>query len=296
MHTAHQVVPHLWFDRQAKEAAEFYATVFPDSRVHSVTTLANTPSGDTDIVIFDLYGHRFQAISAGPMFTFTPAISFSVLCDTAEEVDQMVNALSDGGTMLMPLATYPFNPRYAWLNDRYGVSWQVSVARENAAGRRITPTLMFTDQAGRAEEAIQHYTALFPHSQITHLHRYSEGAGANAPGTVQFAAFNLSGQPFAAMDSAEMHDFTFNEAVSLIVYCETQAQIDHYWDGLSAEPNAEMCGWLKDRFGVSWQIIPIAMDAMIASDDAEKVGRVTTAFLQMKKFDLAVLEQAYNEG
>lgn len=291
-HTAHQIVPHLWFDTQAKEAAEFYAAVIPDSRILSVTTIPGTPSGDMDVVMFDLYGQRFQAISAGPQFTFTPAISFAVTCDTAEQVDSLVNALGDGGTMLVPLDAYPFNPRFAWFNDRYGLSWQVSVGPADATGRRITPTLMFTsDQVGKAEEAVQLYTSLFPDSQIAHLRHYGEGAAPNAPGTLEYAAFTLAGQPLGAMDSNVGHDFTFNEAVSLIVYCDTQEQIDHYWDGLSADPAAEMCGWLKDRFGVSWQVVPVAMDAMMMDTDAEKVARVMEAVLQMKKLDLAALQR-----
>ena len=286
------IVPHLWFDRQAKEAAALYTGVFSDSRLVSVTTLHDTPSGDVDTVQLDLCGQRFQFISAGPLFKFTPAISFRVDCATPAAVDALWAALAEGGSALMPLGAYPFSERYGWLEDRYGVSWQLMAT--GAAQQRITPAFMFTNaQCGKAEEAIRFYCSLFPDSQVDSVLRYGSDEPPDAPGTVKQAAFTLAGQAFAAMDSAYAHDFNFNEAVSLMVYCETQAEIDRYWQALSAVPEAEQCGWLKDRYGVSWQIVPAAMDAMLADPDPQKAARVTAAFLPMKKFDLAALERAY---
>jgi predicted 3-demethylubiquinone-9 3-methyltransferase (glyoxalase superfamily) len=149
-----RIVPHLWYDKEAKEAAEFYVSVFPDSQMVNVTTLNDTPSGEVDIVSFELFGQPFMAISAGPLFKF-------------------------------------------------------------------------------------------------------------------------------------------NESISFMVYCETQDEIDDYWEKLSADPEAEQCGWLKDRFGLSWQIVPARMDELLTSGTAEQVARVTQAFLPMKKLDIAALEAAY---
>ena len=151
-----RIVPHLWFDKEAKEAAEFYCSVFPDSKVTDITTLRDTPSGDADVVSFTLSGQPFMAISAGPLFKF-------------------------------------------------------------------------------------------------------------------------------------------NESISFIVRCETQKEIDHYWEALSAVPEAEQCGWLKDKYGLSWQIVPTAMEKMMRDKDAARLARVTQAFLKMKKFDLAALQKAYDE-
>lgn len=151
----HKIVPHLWFDKEAKEAADFYCSIFPDSRITSITTLPNTPSGDCDVVSFTLSGQPFMAISAGPLFKF-------------------------------------------------------------------------------------------------------------------------------------------NESISFMVYCETQAELDYYWEKLSAVPEVEQCGWLKDKYGLSWQIVPTIMDRMMADQDPERLARVTQAFLKMKKFDLAALQRAYD--
>jgi predicted 3-demethylubiquinone-9 3-methyltransferase (glyoxalase superfamily) len=117
----------------------------------------------------------------------------------------------------------------------------------------------------------------------------------NKEGTVMHGVVTLAGQDFFAMDSAKEHNFKFNEAISFIVNCEDQKEIDYYWDKLSAVPEAEQCGWLKDKFGVSWQIVPTAMNKMMAGGDKARMDRVTKAFLKMKKFDIAELERAAEE-
>lgn len=152
-----KIVPHLWYDKEAKEAAEFYCSIFPDSKITNITTLHDTPSGDCDIVSFELSGEPFMAISAGPLFKF-------------------------------------------------------------------------------------------------------------------------------------------NESISFIVYCDTQEQIDYYWKKLSADPKAEMCGWLKDKYGLSWQITPAGMDEMMRNGSKEQIAHVTQAFLKMKKFDIAELHKAYERA
>ncbi len=266
-----KTTPHLWFDTQAVEAAEFYVATFPDSQLTDVITLRDTPSGDTDVVSFELIGQRFQAISAGPLFTFNPSVSFLVACDTGEEVDALWNDLSAGGTGLMPLDSYPFSPRYGWTEDRYGLSWQIMHAGDREVAQRITPTLMFVgDVCGKAEEAVRFYTSVFPDSEIGDTLRYGLDDAPDAEGTIQHAGFVLAGQRFAAMDSAHGHDFGFNEAISFMVHCDTQEEIDRYWEALSAVPEAEQCGWLKDRYGLSWQIVPSAMDRMMRTATEEQ--------------------------
>jgi predicted 3-demethylubiquinone-9 3-methyltransferase (glyoxalase superfamily) len=289
-----QITPHLWFDTEAVEAAEFYSSTFPDSRVTNVTTIYDTPSGDTDIVSFELMGQPFMAISAGPLFKFTPAVSFLISCTTKEQVDTLWARLSAGGSVLMPLDSYPFSERYGWTADRYGLSWQLMLAGEEQGGQRITPTLMFVGEVcGKAEEAIKFYTSVFPNSKLGPILRYGKDEQPDREGTIKHASFLLEGQEYAAMDSARGHDFGFNEAISFLVGCETQEEIDRYWDSLSAVPEAEQCGWLKDRYGLSWQVVPSAMDEMLRTGTKEQVARVTEAFLKMKKFDLAELRRAY---
>lgn len=194
----------------------------------------------------------------------------------------------------MDLGAYPFSERYGWTEDRYGLSWQIIHVGEREITQRITPTLMFVGEVcGKAEEAITFYTSLFPKSKVGHVLRYGPDEDPDVEGTIKHASFWLAGQEFAAMDSARDHGFTFNEAISFMVSCDTQEEIDYYWDSLSAVPEAEQCGWLKDRYGLSWQVVPSSMDEMLRTGTMEQIARVTQAFLEMRKFDIAELQSAY---
>lgn len=289
-----RITPHLWYDKEAVEAAELYSAIFPGSKVTNVSEITDTPSGDCDIVSFELLGQPFQAISAGPHFRFTPAVSFLVRCATPEQVDGFWNELSQDGSALMPLDAYPFSDRYGWTTDRYGLSWQVMHDARGEIDQAIVPTLMFVgDVCGKAEEAAEHYTSIFPESRIEHVDRYGKADEPDQPGTVRHLYLSLDGYKLAAMDSAHEHNFGFNEAISFMVACETQEEIDHYWDALSAVPEAEQCGWLKDGFGLSWQVVPTALEEVLSQGTEEQSARVVQAFLKMKKFEIAELRRAY---
>ncbi|WP_119717959.1 VOC family protein [Cognatilysobacter tabacisoli] len=299
------ITPHLWFDTHAREAAEFYCTVFPGSRIESVVRLHDTPSGECDVVSFVLHGQPFMAISAGPMFTFNPSVSFIVTFDPSrdplarEQLDAAWARLSDGGQALMPLDAYPFSPRYGWVQDRYGLSWQLRLADPAGEPRpAILPALMFTgDVHGRAEEAGEFYRSVFDGSRAGQLVRYPDGtppdaAGAEMAGRVMYSDFRLDQTWFAAMDSGAMHPFGFNEAVSFVVTCRDQAEIDRHWARLSSVPEAEQCGWCKDRYGLSWQVTALALERLMTSGDRALVDRVTQALLGMHKLDVSAIESA----
>lgn len=297
-----KITPHLWFDKEAKEAAELYTSVIPNSKIANVRTLHNTPSGDCDMVSFELSGQAFMAISAGPLYKFNPSVSFHVKCKAKDEVDSIFESLSSGGKVLMPLGSYPFSDRYGWLEDKYGLSWQVILAGERETKQRISPVLLFAGKVcGKTEEAINYYAEVFKNSpagatgstNVNILARYGRGEEPDREGAVRYASFTLLGQEFGAMDSAREHKFAFNEAISFMVPCDTQGEIDYFWERLSADPKAGQCGWLKDRYGLSWQITPTIMKEMLAGNDQERTARVTQAFLKMKKFDIDALKQAY---
>lgn len=284
---------HIWFDTQAVEAAKFYTTVF-DAEIEFINKLHNTPSGDTDIVGLRIEDAMFQFISAGPYFKPNPSISFTVACASETEAETFWKKLSDGGKVLMEYGDYPFATKYGWCEDKYGVSWQISYAKDQEATQRVTPSFLFVGEvAGKAEEAMKLYTSIFPASGIDFVSRYGENPGPDKPEHVNYGSFHLVNQGFVAMDSAMEHKFGFTEGISIIVYCKDQEEIDKYWSALSAVPEAEQCGWLKDTFGVSWQIVPVHMDKMMSSEDEDAKQRVTQAFLKMKKFDIAKLEAAF---
>ena len=303
-----KIIPHLWFDKQATEAAAFYISVFPESGVGHTTLLRNTPSGDCDLVSFTLWGQEFMAISAGPLFPFNPSVSFIVNYDpllfggdtddaveeARKELDKAWAQLSEGGKVLMPPDAYPFSKRYGWLQDKYGVSWQLMLT--DPAGEQrppIVPSLMFTgDKAGKAEEALRFYCDVFKEAQLGNLHHYPAGMAPDKEGTIMYGDCKLEDKWFAAMDSAREHGFGFNESVSFMVNCKDQAEIDYYWEKLSAVPEAEQCGWIKDKYGVSWQITSAEMERMMQEGTEEQVGRIVQAFLPMKKLDIAQIKAA----
>ena len=241
-----------------------------------------------------------MSISAGPLFKFNPSISFMINFDPSQDkdaktrIDTVWNKLAEGGKVLMPLDKYPFSERYGWVEDRYGLSWQLILTNPEGEERPLVlPSLMFVgDMYGKAEEASDFYLSIFGDSKRGAIARYGREDAPNKEGAVMFTDFKLEGQWFAAMDSAGEHDFAFNEAISFMVHCDTQEEIDYYWEKLSAVPEAEQCGWLKDKYGLSWQIVPAALGELMGSGDEQKNARVTQAFLKMKKFDIAKLIEA----
>lgn len=293
-----KIVPSLWFDKEAEEAARFYISLFKNSEIRETSHYSEAGQeihgqepGSVLTVDYALDGYRFTALNGGPTFKFNPSISFFANCQTEEEVNTLWEQLSEGGSVLMPLQKYPFSQRYGWLSDRYGLSWQISVAEGWTAP--IIPSLMFVgDRAGKAEEAIKFYTSVFSDAKVGDLFRYSAGQEPDREGTVAYGPFTLAGQDFAAMDSAQAHEFGFNEAISFIVNCKDQAEVDYFWQKLSAVPESEQCGWLKDKFGVSWQIVPTVLNELLTDPDQARADRAMEAMLEMKKLDIAELQAA----
>lgn len=295
MQITRKIVPHLWYDTQAREAADWYCSIFPDARITHITPLHDTPSGDAEVVNFILAGQPFMAISAGPHFSFNPSISFMVNCSTADEVDRLWDALSaDARQVLFPLDAYPWSPRYGWLADKYGLNWQI--IRVSAIKQKIMPCCLFVgDVFGRAEEALHFYQTVFTHHQIGELYRFSDMQDNSAPGmAIAYVDIQLEDLWMVLMDGPGEHHYAFNEAISFVVHADTQQEIDSYWQKLSAIPEAEQCGWCKDKFGISWQVVPTVLDEMMRKGNAEQIRRLTRAFLQMKKMDIEALQKAYS--
>lgn len=298
-----KIVPHLWFDHQAEEAAEFYISIFGENSgikdrtyyTEAGQDIHGMGEGALMTVDFELTGYKIIALNAGPHFHFTPAISFYVTCETETEVDELWNKLSEDGKTMMPLKKYGWSEKYGWVKDKYGLTWQVSLGKlKDVHGQKIIPSLMYVSKEGEAEEAINLYTSLFEDSNITGILKY--GANEDQPeDSVMHAQFQLNNdEVFMAMDSAPEHaDFTFNEAISLLVECKNQKEIDYFWEKLSADPKAEQCGWLKDKFGVSWQVVPGGMNEMMNAGDPEKAKRAMNAMLKMKKLDIQKLQGAF---
>lgn len=275
------IYPCLWFDGNAKEAAEFYCAAIKNSKITTDTPM---------VVMFEISGKKVMGLNGGPRFRINPSISFFILCESVNETNDLWDKLIDGGKALMPINKYPWSERYGWVQDKFGMTWQVSVVNKEGDKQQLTPSMLFTgNQFGKAEEAIHLYISLFKNSEINPLILYQED-DPNA-GKVMYSEFKLNGYPMIAMDGPGEHGNSFNEGVSIVVNCDTQEEIDHYWNKLIADGGEEsMCGWLKDKFGVSWQIVPSILGELMT--DPKRSDRVIQAFLKMKKFDIEKLLQA----
>jgi predicted 3-demethylubiquinone-9 3-methyltransferase (glyoxalase superfamily) len=273
--------PFLWFDDQARAVADFYVATFPDARL-----LGGSPM----VVSVEVGGLKFSLLNGGPQFKVDPSISFFYNCGTEAEIDRLWDALSREGTVLMPLDAYPFAKKYAWVADKFGVNWQL-ILPSAPPRQKVFPSLMFTRAVcGRAEEALRFYTSVFKDSSVGTLSRYGAGQAPEREGNLNYGEFSLGGQWFTVMDSAQPHQFGFSEGISLYVRCENQGEIDYFWSRLSEGGSESQCGWLKDRFGVSWQVVPRVLEELMA--DPARSKRVIDAFMKMKKFDIAGLLKA----
>lgn len=284
-----KIVPSLWFDHNAKEAADFYISIFADSKINATSYYPKTEeqgladfqkdlAGKVLTVDFELSGYNFLAINADATFKPNPAISFFYSTNSKEEANELWKKLSRDGKTLMELGEYPFSKYYGWIQDKYGFSWQLMLNNPaNDKRPKIIPSLLFTKKRdGQAEEAMKFYTSVFTDSEI--------GSSMNNEGKISYADFRLFNQWFAVMDGGPQHEFSFNSAISLIVNCKDQKEIDYYWEKLSANPKFEQCGWLQDKYDVSWQITPANMEELMKSAGAFK------RMMQMKKIDIAKLQ------
>lgn len=287
-----KIIPHLWFDTEAVEAMDEYIRIFPGAKKLGKATLADTPSGEVDMVSFEVMGLEMAAISAGPFFKTNPSISFFIELQSEEQLRDIWQQLCEGGTPLMPLQDYPFSELFGWVEDRFGVSWQLSFDKE-LENDKISTMLLFTqDKAGSAEAAMNDFVKLFPESEIHQVTHFSEGMDPEVPGHLMAGSATLAGQSFLFMDSSQPHEFTFSNGVSLMIYCENQEEIDYYWNTLSHVPEAEECGWLCDQYGISWQVVPGELTKKMFAYDWETLQRVNKTLQTMKKLDMNELVKA----
>ena len=289
-----KITPFLWFEDHAEEAMNFYVSVFDDSHIITINRYKEgSMKGKVLTGEFQLEGQQFIALDGGPEFAFTPAVSLFVNCASERKLDRYYTQLVDGGSVRMPLKKYSFGEKYAWVIDKYGVSWQLYLDSHTP---NILPCLMFIcEKHGKTEEAIDFYTSLFEKSAILSIAHYD--VLDDAPGgTIKYGRFLLHNQEFLAFDSHQDHDFSITGAVSFYVDCENQEEVDKLWNALSQEGEIMQCGWIADKYGVTWQIVPTALPEMLNDPDPEKANRVYDAMLKMKKFDVSELRKAYNNG
>jgi len=291
-----KITPFLWFDNQAEEAADFYVSLFKNSKINNTmryneesAKASGREAGSVMTIGFELLGQKFAAINGGPVFKFNPSISFSINLETEDEVEKLWSALIDGGSALMDLGKYDWSEKYGWLQDKYGISWQISIGQKESLKNVIMPSMLFVGgNFGRADEAINFYNSLFENSEICVIVHAPKGENESGQ-KVLYSQFNLNGSEFIIMENEFEHAFNFNEAISFAVNCKGQKEVDYFWDKFIEEGTESMCGWLKDKFGVSWQIVPEELHKALGNPDPAKAQKAMQAMLKMKKIIIADL-------
>lgn len=276
------IYPCLTLKGKIAEAAPFYIDTFAEGKVVQTSPY---------VIMIELSGQKIMLLNDGPSSTPNASTSFMVNSETAEETEIYWKKLIEGGKVFMPLDSYSWSTKYGWVEDKFGISWQLYTGSKDDISQKFSPSFMFTGtNAGKAKEAVHFYTTLFPNSHIEGIMEYAKGDG-DTPGLVKHAQFKINDFTAMVMDSSANHGFVFNDAISLVVNCDTQTEIDKYWDQLTANGGQELaCGWLTDKYGISWQIIPKILGQLMK--DPERSQRVMNALLKMKKLIIADLESA----
>lgn len=273
------IYPALWFDNQALEAFEFYCSVFPNSIVleHNQT-----------VVKASLSNQCFIGINGGPYFLPNPAISFTVICDSREEINALWQKLILGGASIIDLGHYSWNAYYGWVQDQFGYTWQLQLGNGGKTQQHILPNLLFCGMhQNQCSQALQYYQKIFPEFQRHQLLRYPSG---DLEGKIQNSIFSLNHLKFIAKDSPHRHIFDFNESVSFVIPCKTQQEIDYYWNYFTEHGSESWCGWCKDVFGISWQVIPNNLAQILATHP-----QAYSTLTRMKKITIEDLLISKNE-
>lgn len=270
------IYPCLWFDDNGKEAADFYCQVFNNTSIIEDNGM---------VQMLDIFGQRIMLLNGGPIFQKNASISFLITCDDEAEIQSYWNQLEKNGIVLMPLNEYPWSKLYGWIRDQFGVTWQFYLGDLPKDYQRLVPQLMFLhDNNGKASEAMEYYSAIFTNSKIEGVMRYKDGGEEDIADNVQHAQFTINGYTLFCNDSSIDHSFDFSEGISMVVNCEDQNEIDYYWNAMTADGGEESkCGWLKDKYGVSWQIVPKNIGSLLQKEGA------TQNLLQMNKIVIAEL-------
>lgn len=288
-----KIHPCLCFNNQAEAAARFYTSLFKKGGIGKIAyygeagaRISGQEKGSVLTVEFSIENQIITALNGGPQFEFTPALSFLVWCETEEEIAKLWHKLSEGGKVRMGMDSYPWAPKYGWTADKFGVEWQLMLSPHK---QKIAPTLLFVkDLFGKGEEALQFYMSLFHNSKVEFMAR------DEATRSIAHCVFTIDEQPFVLMDGQGEHDFTFTPAFSLMVICQTQEEVDEYWENLAEAGTKGQCGWLTDKYGVSWQIVPAILPGLMS--DPKKSEAAMSALLKMTKPDINKLKQVYEQS
>lgn len=267
----HKIHPCIWCNNNAKEMANYYVSIFPHCHIIDENPM---------VVMLAISGQKFMLLNGGSMFVPNPSISFMYLTDKTEEIDRICEKLAENGKFLMQKDKYPWSENYAWVEDKYKVSWQLYFGKKEEIYQTVAPKLMFCNSSfGKAKKAAQFYVDIFKNST-------ARGTLEDKDGHVQHGEFIIENYLIMMMDAPGKHNFSFTEGISLVVNCQNQEEIDFLWETLTKNGGQESrCGWLKDAYGISWQIVPENWEALLANNK-----NAMDALLKMNKIEIEKLK------
>lgn len=270
----------IWCNGNAKEMAKYYCAIFPDARFDTQNDVVST---------FRIGGSSLMTLNGGPQFKPNPSVSFYVTIENEEDLRYVWNGLSLDGKTMMPLDQYPWSPLYGWVQDQFGVSWQLTLGKISEVGKGVVPFLMFSDkQQGKAEEAITFYQSLMPPEKTPMIVRYEPGQ-VKIDATVVHSRFYIGQNLFMAIDGGMPQPFNFDEGVSFVIHCNSQEEVDYYWDKITAKGKEGMCGWCSDEFGVAWQVVPVQLVQLLKNPDV--APKVFPNLMKMQKIVIDALDK-----
>lgn len=277
------IIPAFWCNGTMAEQARAYAALFPGATIDGQEPAAWAPDAPGATLALD--GCPVQLIDGGPMYAPTPAISLFVQRADEAGVRALWDALAEGGAVLIPLEAWPWARLYGWVQDRWGVSWQVNLGPVAEVGQAVLPYLTFVGAAaGKVRAALDLYARAFPDLTVDGIHDH-DGSGPDPAGTVMHAQVRLRGGTMMLSDSAHAHAWGFTPGTSLSVLCADQAQVDRLWDLFLDGGQPSRCGWLTDAFGLSWQIVPQVLHDIMTTGTRDQKARAVAAFLPMDRLD-----------
>lgn len=272
-----KVYPCVLFDNEQKQAAEFYLKTFSNGK-----QIIDFPYAE----LFQVEGLQFFAINGGPTFKTNPTFSFMVFFKDTEELESIWKKLVNKGIVLMPLGEYDWSKKYGWVQDRFGVSWQLLLSEQTLTQQRIAPVIMFSQEFhGNTEPALNFYRELFKNFNLERFEKYDSGP---YKGKVKYAQLTLEGTRLAFMDSGIEQPFTFPNANSIVIECDSQQEIDYFWNAIKKGGKELQSGWIQDQFGVRWQIVPSDFKEWMKREDWPNI---MVEILRMTKIDWNYLQK-----
>lgn len=274
------IYPCLWYNQQAKEAAKFYCSLFNDAEIISENILVS---------LLGIENQKILLLNAGPEFIANPSASLFINCTSEDEIEMLWKKFTQDGKSLIKLNKYNWAPKYAWVQDKYGMSWQLFY-NPNKERKKVRPSFMFHgSNAGKATEAIQFYTSVFENSGVKEVIHYAE-EDKQRTDYIKYADVFINDFDMILFDSTLKHKGQLNESFSLVIECDTQDEIDYYWAELTLKGSEGQCGWIKDQFGISWQIVPKVLHELVSNE--EKAPRVVKKLMGMNKLNIRELIEA----